>query len=114
MYRLVFSPREHTLHTAVNGREALELVAQQDQGFDLILLDLRMPDMDGVQFLEALPPRGAGMRAVPVILTTAEPDSSELLRRARALGVAAVVRKPWKPQELREVIRTALPSERPV
>ena len=39
-------------------------------------------------------------RRMPVVLTTVEPDGSALLREAKELGVAAVVKKPWKPQEL--------------
>jgi AmiR/NasT family two-component response regulator len=40
-----------------------------------------------------------------VVLTTAEPDESELLEEARALGVAAIVKKPWSPQALRTIVQ---------
>jgi AmiR/NasT family two-component response regulator len=43
-----------------------------------------------------------------VVLTTIEPDGSELLEQAVALGVAAVVKKPWKPQQLRRVLEGIL------
>jgi len=76
--------------------------------YDLILLDLRMPDMDGVQFLEALQQRGPSFKNIPIVLTTAEPDDSILVRQARALGVTRVVHKPWKPQELREALKGLL------
>jgi CheY-like chemotaxis protein len=99
MYGLAFPQRQHELVAARNGREAL---ARLDDGrFDVILLDLRMPDMDGVAFLRAAAGR---LGAVPVVLTTVEPDGSELLAEARALGVAAVVKKPWKPKELRDLV----------
>lgn len=103
MYRLVFPRRQHELITASGGREALTLLATAADPFDLILLDLRMPDMDGADFLREA--RLAGrLEGVPVVLTTIEPDGSELLERARALGVTAVVKKPWKPQQLRDLV----------
>jgi two-component system chemotaxis response regulator CheY len=112
MYGLALSPREHELTTAEDGRRALELMAAPDRRFDLILLDLRMPDMDGVAFLRELR-RSDRYRGLPVILTTVEPDSSELLREARELGVAAVVKKPWKPQHLRQVVQSVLSTPGP-
>ena len=40
----------------------------------------------------------------PIIVTTAEPEGSDLVRDVTALGIAALVRKPWKPHELKAVI----------
>ena len=111
MYGLVFSKREHELVTAEDGRKALESLTGDTRPFDLILLDLRMPDMDGVEFIRAVR-RTARFREIPIILTTVEPDGSELLREAQELGVAAVVKKPWKPQELRAVVQSVLHEPR--
>lgn len=107
MYGLAFPKREHELTAAENGRLALAAIAESRQPFDLILLDLRMPDMDGVEFIRAVRSKPAFAR-IPIVLTTAEPSGSDLMRQAEALGVAAVVRKPWKPQELRDVVQTVL------
>jgi two-component system chemotaxis response regulator CheY len=107
MYGLALSPREHELTTAEDGRRALELLSDPAHGFDLILLDLRMPDMDGVAFLRELR-RSPRLRLLPVVLTTVEPDGSAMLAEATTLGVTAVVKKPWKPQHLRQVVQTAL------
>ncbi len=111
MYGLVFSRREHELVTAEDGRRALDALAADPGRFDLILLDLRMPDMDGVDFIRAIRQTDR-FRDIPIVLTTVEPDSSELLREALAQGVAAVVKKPWKPQELRAVVQTVLHEPR--
>jgi len=107
MYGLALSPREHELTTAEDGRRALEILADPAQRFDLILLDLRMPDMDGVAFLRELR-RSPRLRGLPVVLTTVEPDGSPMLVEATGLGVTAVVKKPWKPQHLRQVVQTAV------
>jgi CheY-like chemotaxis protein len=108
MYRLVFSPKDHELVMAANGVEGLQLLEQPGVPFDLILLDLRMPDMDGAEFI-----RAGRWSAVPVILTTAEPEDSPLLQQARARGAAVTVRKPWKPQELRDAVAALLGGSGP-
>jgi len=107
MYGLVFPKREHELTRTDNGRKALSAITESADPYDLILLDLRMPDMDGVEFIRALRCNNAVSR-IPIVLTTAEPDGSILMQQAKALGVAAIVRKPWKPQELRDVVRSVL------
>jgi two-component system chemotaxis response regulator CheY len=104
MYGLAFSRRDHELVEAENGRQALDLLDASTDRFDVILLDLRMPDMDGVEFIRAV--RRRPLFDVPIIVTTSEPDSSELLQQARTLGVAAVMKKPWKPQELVDLVQS--------
>jgi len=112
MYGLVFSKREHELTTAEDGRKALEILTADPRRYDLILLDLRMPDMDGVEFIRAVR-LASRFRDIPIVLTTVEPDTSHLLREAVAQGVAAVVKKPWKPHELRAVVQAVLHAPRP-
>jgi CheY-like chemotaxis protein len=107
MYGLAFPKRDHELTAVENGRIALAELAESRQPYDLILLDLCMPDMNGVEFMRAVQGNSA-LAQIPVVLTTAEAEGSDLMSQARALGVAAVVRKPWKPQELRDVVRTIL------
>ena len=104
MYGLAFSSREHDLIEAENGLQALDALAAASDPFDVILLDLRMPDMDGATFLRAVR-RTALFGDIPIIVTTSEPESSELLQEVRALGIDAVVKKPWKPQELLSLVQ---------
>ena len=109
MFGLAFPTRTHEVLPAESGRSALELLTVTSEPFDVVLLDLRMPDMDGVDFLRALRSQRVHRRT-PVVLTTAEADGSELLEQARALGVAAVVKKPWSPQGLRGVVQKVIES----
>jgi two-component system chemotaxis response regulator CheY len=107
MYGLAFPKREHELTAVENGRIALTAIAESQRPYDLILLDLCMPDMDGVEFIRAVRSNSA-LAQIPIVLTTAEPEGSDLMFQAKALGVATVVRKPWKPQELRDAVRAVL------
>jgi two-component system chemotaxis response regulator CheY len=107
MYGLVFSRREHELTLVSNGVEALKILDRSDTAYDLILLDLNMPDMNGVEFIREVRGNPAASR-IPIVLTTAEPEGSVLMIQARALGVAGVVRKPWKPQEVKDLVQLAV------
>ncbi|MGH7499385.1 MAG: response regulator [Gemmatimonadales bacterium] len=109
MFGLAFPHQSNEVHPAENGRSAMELLAVTNEPFDAVLLDLRMPDMNGVEFIRALRTQ-AFHRGTPVILTTAESDDSELMQQARELGVAAIVKKPWSPQGLRSLVQKVLDS----
>jgi CheY-like chemotaxis protein len=105
MYGLAFPRSLHQLTTAGNGWEALELLDNPAHKFDVVLLDLRMPELDGVGFLEEVH-RRPNLTGLPIVLTTSEADGSELLSAARRLGPSAVVKKPWHPYELRRLVES--------
>jgi two-component system chemotaxis response regulator CheY len=109
MFGLAFPNQTNDLKSAENGRSAMELLNNSREPFDAVLLDLRMPDMDGVEFLRAFRRQPVHGRT-PVVVTTAEPDESELMEEARALGVAAIVKKPWSPQALRTIVQKVIDS----
>ncbi len=75
---------------AENGKKALDHIAKRHD-LDLILLDIEMPEMDGLQFL-----RHAKMktRAKVVILSSVAVAGSKQAAEARALGADAIVTKP--------------------
>lgn len=86
-----------TVRAAASGQEALQLLGG-DYRPDLILLDVMMPGMDGIQTLAAI----RSMRAVadlPVCFFTAKVHPAEL-QQWRDLGVDAVLAKPFSPTEL--------------
>ena len=110
MSSLAFPRRDYELHEAENGLKALAVLARADQPFDAIILDLQMPDMNGVEFLRALRQR-ALHRDTPVVIATSERDDSPLMREVSQIGVAAIVKKPWKPHELAEIVKRAMLSQ---
>jgi two-component system chemotaxis response regulator CheY len=105
MYGLAFPGLQHELTTASNGREALQRLDEPGPPFDVVLLDLRMPELDGVGFLKEVRKRPSLAR-LPIVLTTSEADDSPLLQGAKELGVNAVVKKPWRPHQLRKLVES--------
>jgi CheY-like chemotaxis protein len=104
--RLAFPSKEHEIQEAADGRQALAILDGTSRRFDAILLDLRMPEMNGVEFIRGLRER-ALHRDTPIVVASSESETSELVQQARELGVAAVVKKPWKPQELSQIVHSA-------
>ena len=89
---------------ASSGKEGLiEAIAQQP---DLILLDVMMPDMDGLETFTELQANLA-TRSIPVILLTAKAQPAEL-RQFTQLQVSDVITKPYDPFELSERIAEVL------
>jgi CheY-like chemotaxis protein len=91
---------------AKNGYEALAEVSRQAPS--LVLLDLKLPKLDGWELLQRLK-ADASMATVPVIVVTGDslPTHHEM---ARSRGAVAVLSKPIVPGELLTVVRDALAS----
>jgi len=98
-----------TSETAEDGVEALEAV--QERQFDLILMDIKMPRMDGVQATRAIRALDGPVSVVPIVALTANADPEDA-KRYIACGMAAVVEKPIKPERLRMAMNTALEQAR--
>jgi two-component system, sensor histidine kinase len=94
-----------TSETADDGMEALDAIKERD--FDLVLMDIKMPRMDGLQATQAIRKLKGPMRDVPIIALTANADPEDA-RRYIASGMAAVVEKPIKPERLRHAMNAAL------
>ncbi|MBU2377939.1 MAG: response regulator [Alphaproteobacteria bacterium] len=91
--------------TAEDGVEALEAV--QARPFDLILMDIKMPRMDGVQATQAIRALTGPERNIPIVALTANADPDDA-RHYLSIGMAAVVEKPIKPERLRMAMNLAL------
>lgn len=88
-------PFQVAVHT--DAREALRQL-DASPGVDLILLDLNMPGMSGVEALETLR-RDERFRATRVVVLTAAGQAGHV-ERAQALGALAVITKPFSPKKL--------------
>jgi DNA-binding NtrC family response regulator len=90
----------YTVTLAEDGRAALEWLQKPDSACDLVVLDLMMPRMDGMELLRRL--RAAGL-AVPVVILTAHgsiPEAVEAMKQ----GAIDFLTKPITPEALRRVV----------
>ena len=85
---------------AGHGKEALALL--RTHTVDLILADLHMPEMNGIELAHAVLADPA-LAAVPIAVVSAEPSGTRLLELRRA-GVKGYLRKPCTPEALREMV----------
>ena len=102
---LVFQGDGHDIRTATNGREALEMVTAVPA--DLIISDVRMPDMNGIELLSAVRQSTPDMG---VVLMTAF-ASVETARDAFKLGADDFIQKPFDVEELRLIVRKTLEKQ---
>jgi EAL domain-containing protein (putative c-di-GMP-specific phosphodiesterase class I) len=97
---------------AEDGLQALMLMKGRATGPDIVLSDLRMPGMDGIEFLREL---GQARPTTSVVLTSAlEPTlmgAAEAVARADGLDVLGTVEKPLTPDKLGNVLRRYVPPE---
>ena len=98
----------HAVETAENGRRALELVAERP--YDLVLLDVLMPELDGYAVLDALKGSPA-TRDIPVIMISAL-DELEGIVRCIERGAEDYLHKPFDPVLLRARINASLDKKR--
>jgi CheY-like chemotaxis protein len=92
--------------TAKNGKLALEQIDVQKP--DLVLLDLMMPDMDGIETLRRLKEKPE-LQGIPVIVVTTKGDP-ELVKQAFEAGCDDYVTKPIDKMELLSKIKGILPQ----
>jgi len=99
---------------ADTGRQALEIVLQKN--IDLLILDLELPDMNGLKVLRKIKTARQDMQSIvqiedlPVIIITAYP-SKEARLEAKELNVAAFLTKPIKKQNIRRIVERIFQEE---
>jgi two-component system chemotaxis response regulator CheY len=98
-----------TIHEAGDGQEALAVMGAHRVG--LVLTDINMPKMDGLQLLAALK-ASAQWRQIPVVMITTEGGESKVSEAVR-LGAVGYVRKPFTADQIKEklagILEPALP-----
>ena len=80
--------------------------------FDLILMDIKMPRMDGVEATRTIRALGGRHATVPIIALTANADPEDAVRYL-ASGMSSVVEKPIKPEALLAAMTACLPDSEP-
>jgi two-component system chemotaxis response regulator CheY len=87
-----------TIHEAGDGQDALAVMAQHR--VDLVLSDINMPKMDGLQLLASLK-ASPQWHSIPVVMITTEGGETKVAEAVR-LGAAGYVRKPFTADQIKE------------
>lgn len=85
---------------AADGEEALKLL--ETTSVDIILSDINMPNMDGIEFLRQKSTKGA-IKGIPVVMITTE-AGADILAEAKQLGAVGAIKKPFTPEQLSDVL----------
>ena len=92
---------KHTVETFVDSSSAIDRI--NERNFDIVVTDIRMDDIDGMEVLDHIIKKGDKTK---VIMITGY-ATIEIAREAQAKGAFDFISKPFKPQDLREVIERA-------
>jgi two-component system chemotaxis response regulator CheY len=93
---------------AVNGKEGLEKMKANP--LDLVLADLHMPDMTGHQMIELMH-KDPTLTKLPVVVVSTEGDKT-ILESLTEMGIKAVIRKPFMPDQLKTTIEKILSTKK--
>ncbi len=106
MYRMVLSRYKCHLVTANNGQDGLDKLSRNtDVG--LILVDINMPVMNGLEFIKKVN-EGGTFRHIPIVIVSTE-GKEEDTQKGIALGAKAYLKKPFQPSALHALIEKLCP-----
>lgn len=101
----VFQKEGYNTFQAANGLQALDIVKKHDP--DLVLLDMKIPGMDGIEILKRMKMIDPDIR---VIIMTAYGEL-DMIQEARNLGAITHFAKPFDIDDIREAVRSNLPTD---
>ena len=107
LFKETLERQGHTVVTAGSSAEGIELVGRWD--FDIVFLDLKMPGMDGAEFLKQLRSIKPGL---PVTIITGYPGS-EMMERAFKYGPFGVMNKPFDSAAIINAVNSFLKARQP-
>jgi two-component system chemotaxis response regulator CheY len=91
---------------AQNGVEALKILDEKQYGFDIILCDINMPEMNGLETVSAIRANPLG-KTVPVIMCTSVAEKGTVVEAVKA-GATNYLVKPFSPDDLKDKVEKAL------
>ncbi len=100
--KVILEDEAFAVVVAANGRDGIAHARQTP--FTITVTDLRLPDMDGLEVLGAC--REGGVGGALILITSY--GTPEIFARARDLGAAGVIAKPFRPSEILQLIAAAL------
>lgn len=94
----------HVLVHVLSGKEGLALLAERDNGIQVVLLDWEMPELSGPEVLSEIRKSG---NTVPVIMMTSKNDPEDIMKMIQA-GASEYIMKPFTPDVVFEKIEAVL------
>ena len=104
----VLEPKGATVEIARNGREAIEALERSGGGIDLVLMDIMMPEMDGLTAMREIRKRPQWAR-LPIIALTAKAMKDDQ-ERCIAAGASDYIAKPLDVEQLLSLVRVWMPK----
>ncbi len=104
----ILEPTGIAVEIARNGREALEVLDQEDHGVDLVLMDIMMPEMDGYTAMREIRGR-APLKRLPIIALTAKAMKDDQ-EKCLAAGANDYIAKPLDVEKLLSLVRVWMPK----
>jgi two-component system, chemotaxis family, chemotaxis protein CheY len=92
------------IHEAGNGLEALQVL--EDEWVDIVFADLHMPEMNGMEMVEKMSEDNL-LVSIPVIIVSSD-HSQTRIDELKARGIRAYLKKPFRPEGLRDIITDVL------
>ncbi len=91
---------------ASNGKEGLEKLQAENYSYNLVLLDMNMPEMGGMEVLKAVR-ADANSKGIPIIMCTSVADKEQVMEAIKS-GASNYVVKPFTPEDLQKKIQKYL------
>lgn len=104
MVSLTLQTQQHEVVEAVDGLEGLE--KSKSQKYDLVITDVNMPNMDGIELCQCLR-QTAQFRFTPILILTTE-SSLEMKMKGKAAGATGWLVKPFNPDKLLATIKRVI------
>lgn len=112
MIELMLKSKQYAATSAIDGKEGLNLLKRTPNAFQLILLDMMMPVMDGLEFMSLFANEEV-IKDIPVVLQTGIQSIDEI-DKALELGARCCIRKPFNRTELIRTIQLVLANNSPI
>ncbi len=107
MYKMVLMRYRCEIIDAMNGQDGLEKL-EKNPDVNLVLLDINMPIMNGIEFIKKVKAAGT-YDQIPIVMVSTEGKEEDTLR-GLALGAKGYVKKPFQPSDLHAIIEKIYPG----
>ncbi len=92
---------------AADGKEAIQIL--ENEWVDIVLTDINMPNMNGMELIEAMK-KDEVLNSIPVVMVTTE-GSKEKMEEAMGMGASGYIKKPFQPEDIKRMLNSIMGEE---